>query len=108
MGYTHEERIKKIQSFPSLAFRHRQFLPDVPVVYFVIDDEVPEVLYIGRTDNLAKRWKAHHRAPQMQDHYRIYWLLVVAAHERVELERAFIEGMNPRWNRTERIPLGRI
>ena len=108
MGYTREERIKKLQNLPSLAFRHRQFLPDVPVVYFVLDDGVPDVLYVGRTDNLEKRWKAHHRAPQMHDHYRIYWLLVVAAHDRVVLERVFINGLNPHWNRTECIPLGRV
>src|SRR5690349_19308177 len=100
MPLTRAERIEKIQALPSLAFRHRQFLPDVPVIYFVLDDSVPELLYVGRTNNLEKRWKDHHRTPQMQDHYRIYWYLVVAAHTRAELERAFIAIMDPRWNRT--------
>lgn len=85
---------------PYLLFRDRQFLPDVPALYVVLDEH-NTLLYIGITANLQKRWKEHHRAPQMKDHYRIYWRMTESAKERKDLERMFVRAFSPLWNQTE-------
>ena len=85
---------------PYLLFRDRQFLPDVPALYVVLSD-AGELLYIGITANLQQRWKDHHRASQMEDHYRIYWRMAESAKERAEHERTFVRTYRPLWNRSE-------
>lgn len=100
---TRDERHKFIQSLinkrPYLLFRDRQFLPDVPVIYFVLDD-YNELLYLGKTIDLYRRWKNHHRAPQMEDFYRIYWRLSERTKERAAMETFFIRYLYPQWNNT--------
>lgn len=85
---------------PYLLFRDRQFLPDVPALYVVLSDE-HELLYIGITTNLRKRWKDHHRAPQMKQRYRIYWRMTESADERARCEQVFVQAYRPPWNRSE-------
>lgn len=51
----------QISVFSSLAFEHRADLPAIPAVYFVLNEH-RNVMYVGTTENLRMRWKAHHRA----------------------------------------------
>jgi hypothetical protein len=90
-------RISKIERLPWLAFRHRRYLPAIPAIYFVLDD-VPELLYVGQATNLHDRWRAHHRASQMQELYRICWYEVRDARDRDRIEGLFIYRMFPLWN----------
>ena len=86
---------------PSLAFEHRRDLPPVPAVYFVLDAQ-RNVMYIGQTVNLRDRWKAHHRALQMErGGYRIHWRGVTDEQERLDAERQSIKYFRPPWNRSE-------
>lgn len=48
------------RTLPSVSLEERAALPTVPCVYFALDKE-GKVQYIGRSNNLRKRWQAHHR-----------------------------------------------
>jgi excinuclease UvrABC nuclease subunit len=85
---------------PYLMFRDRRFLPDIPALYVVISDQ-DELLYIGITIDLQRRWRNHHRAPQMKDSYRIYWRLTESAKERSKYEQVFVQAYRPPWNWSE-------
>ncbi|PHJ56373.1 hypothetical protein VF14_35065 [Nostoc linckia z18] len=63
-------------TLPSLSLQERRSLPECAAVYFVLNSS-SEILYIGRANNLAQRWLAHHRWTQltaMGDGIRIAWL----------------------------------
>ncbi|MDM9582835.1 MULTISPECIES: GIY-YIG nuclease family protein [unclassified Nostoc] len=45
---------------PSLPLEKKANLPDCPAIYFAISGS-GEILYIGRTADLARRWISHHR-----------------------------------------------
>lgn len=91
----------QISLFPSLAFEHRTDLPPIPAVYFVLNEQ-RGVMYIGATENLRARWKSHHRAPQMNvGSYRIHWMEMGDADQRLAMERQAIDYFRPLWNRTE-------
>jgi hypothetical protein len=93
--------IAKISTLPSLAFEHRQDLPAIPALYFVLNDQ-REIAYIGETENLRARWKSHHRARQMVvGGYRIHWQEIPDADQRTSAERQAITYFRPQWNRTE-------
>lgn len=99
--YTPSRASLKIAKLPSLAFEHRRDLPTLPALYFVIDARL-HIVYIGQTTNLRERWKAHHRAPQMDaGGYRIHWLVVHDARRRTDGERQSIAYFRPPWNRSE-------
>lgn len=94
----------KVNLFPSVAFEHRQDLPAIPAIYFVLDAQLA-IVYIGEASNLQARWtgKNHHRAPQLRGgNYRIHWTHApddtVA---RKSAEQQAIEYFQPLWNRTE-------
>lgn len=92
----------KISLLPSVAFEHRQDLPAISAVYFVLD--APRtIVYIGEASDLQARWagKTHHRAPQMRGGgYRIHWQ-AVAEEARKQVEKDAIAYFQPLWNRTE-------
>lgn len=86
---------------PSMDFQHRQGLPSVPALYFVMDDQL-NFMYIGQTGNLHDRWKSHHRAPQMRAGvHRIYWVEIADDTRRADAERRAIGQFGPIWNRSE-------
>lgn len=91
----------QIAHFPSLAFEHRKDLPVIPALYFVVDSK-RDVVYIGQTQNLRKRWESHHRAIQMdRGNYRIHWRVVPDEALRRNYEARCIEHFRPAWNRSE-------
>lgn len=52
-----------IRSLPSVQLKERVLLPDISGVYFVYS---VDILYIGKTHNLRKRWISHHRTQQLE------------------------------------------
>lgn len=60
---------------PSLPLESRRELSPCPAIYFVLKGE--QVLYIGRTVNLNKRWRKHAKLRQLKSytgHIHIAWL----------------------------------
>ena len=89
-------------SLPSVLLQNRAYLPNTGGVYFVIEKAL--ILYIGQTSNLQKRWRTHHRLPQLngKKEVLISWL-ECRENERFELERDLIRLHSPLLNR-EKIP----
>lgn len=84
---------------PSVPLSARRQLPECPAVYFVLDGM--EVLYIGKSVNLAQRWVGHHRLKQAQkvaSYPRIAWMELGDASLLDEIERALIQHFEPRLN----------
>lgn len=96
--------VVKITLLPSVPFEHRQTLPAISAVYFVLSAQ-REIVYIGECGNLYARWvgKHHQRAPQMlRGGYRIHWQhLPDDVSIRRTVERQAINYFQPLWNRTE-------
>jgi Arc/MetJ-type ribon-helix-helix transcriptional regulator len=92
-----------ICSLPSISFQERQNLPSIPAIYFVVSSE-EDLLYIGQTMNLQKRWEAHHRTKQLESfsHVRICWLSLpnTTSEELLKLEYACILHFEPLINAT--------
>ena len=58
--------LEKILNFPSLPFQHRDLLPEDSGLYFVVVYiNNPQLIYIGKTNNINKRWINHHRIPEL-------------------------------------------
>lgn len=55
----------KLSELPSVYLLDKDNLPNCPAIYFVADSK-GQVLYIGRTVNLASRWREHHRFNQLK------------------------------------------
>lgn len=89
-------------SLPSALLQNRAYLPNRGGVYFVIERAL--ILYIGQTNNLQKRWRSHHRFPQLdgKKEVLISWL-ECPENERFELERDLIRLHSPLLNR-EKMP----
>ncbi|NJO94234.1 MAG: GIY-YIG nuclease family protein [Hydrococcus sp. RM1_1_31] len=47
-------------SIPNVKVRERAKLPPSPAIYFVFTPD-KRLLYIGKADNLQKRWNSHHK-----------------------------------------------
>ncbi len=60
---------------PSLLLESRHELPDTSALYFVLDED-DEILYIGRTISLVKRWRGHHLFAEFEQlgNVRIAWM----------------------------------
>lgn len=55
----------KLSELPSVYLLDKDNLPNCAAIYFVSDSK-GQVLYIGRTVNLASRWREHHRFNQLK------------------------------------------
>ena len=85
---------------PSVDLRVPSRLPQVPAVYFVID-EYGVVQYVGQTGNLRKRWIAS-SANMPNVHLakgRIAWVIVEDMPWRRVLEKQLIRYYKPLFNR---------
>lgn len=88
-----------IAALPSLPLSDRASLPKVSAVYFVLEERV--VIYVGSTENLSKRWKAHNKLKQLEarlGELRIAWLEVKAASIVTAIENAMIKLFEPEFN----------
>lgn len=103
-----------LDKLPSITLLDKERLPITSGIYFVCI-ESGELIYIGRTTNLSKRWKNHHRFPQLKRMNRktpivIKWLEVKGSMaELVNLEMELIKKHNPPLNWTRVIkPIRKI
>ena len=87
-------------NLPSLPLTERQKLPKLPAVYFAIGSS-GEILYIGRSRNLATRWSVHHRYLELKTigNVRIAWLHCSNESLLPEIEEALIKHFIPPLNR---------
>jgi excinuclease UvrABC nuclease subunit len=84
--------------FPHLpAYQHRQF-PDIAAIYIAFDPP-NEVIYIGRTQSLKKRWRGCRTHPWLKAVCKIQvaWFLVEVA-QQPALEKLLIEHYRPLGN----------
>jgi excinuclease UvrABC nuclease subunit len=86
---------------PALAIEQVAKLPDSPCVYFALNSR-GEVLYIGQSIRLVKRWAGHHRRHQfskMGDIKIAYLILPNASSQELKaIESTFIKAFEPRLN----------
>jgi predicted GIY-YIG superfamily endonuclease len=54
-----------LSELPSVYLLEKDKLPNDAAIYFVSDSQ-GQVLYVGRTVNLVKRWREHHRFNQLK------------------------------------------
>jgi hypothetical protein len=85
-----------LSELPSLPLRERKSLPVYPAIYFLLDGE--KVLYIGKTQNLRRRWSAHFREKQAPENSRIAWLELEEVALLGRVEKIFIKYFNPSLN----------
>ena len=90
-----------LSKLPHVAFSDRQDLPAEAGIYFALSSS-NEVMYVGRTVNIARRWAAHHRAKQLADMNcaRLAWLTVSDPELLAEIEAALITHFQPALNGT--------
>ena len=83
---------------PSVAFSELDALPKEPGIYFAMSNGI--VQYIGRSENLCRRWKQHHHHSEMQqfDDVNIAYMLC-PVELTYEIERALIDWFSPPLNR---------
>jgi len=86
-------------TLPSLPLNQRSQLPTDSCIYFALSAE-GKVLYIGKSDNLAKRWRQHHRCQQLEamDGVRLAWLQVEDKESLLSIEAAMIKHFQPSLN----------
>lgn len=97
-----------LESLPTVSLKDRKKFPGVACIYFLCTLE-GQVLYVGRTENLAQRWSSHHCYKRLRsdlisfDRVKIAWLEVypeVANFMQLfnELEAKFIQWHRPPYN----------
>lgn len=67
------------ENLPFVEFSELSKLPTCAGIYFVLDSNFI-IHYIGKSENIQKRWKNHHRKCQIEDIHlkypvRIFWLV---------------------------------
>ncbi|MGB3532129.1 MAG: GIY-YIG nuclease family protein [Microcoleaceae cyanobacterium] len=53
---------KYLWMFPFVSYSDKRDLPQVPGVYLLAEKETKEILYVGSSKNLKRRWATHHLA----------------------------------------------
>lgn len=91
---------KSLLTLPAVPIDKRKGLPQSCCVYFVLNVQGC-VLYVGQTNNLARRWYRHEQMPQFQAYQATHlaWLpldgLLLNA-----IEATFIAALKPPCNTT--------
>ncbi len=87
-------------TLPSLPLTEKQNLPGLPAIYFALGNS-DEILYIGRSKNLAARWNVHHRYTELKTigNVRIAWLHCSDESLLSQIEEALIKSFVPPLNR---------
>lgn len=104
----------KLSELPSVYLLEKDKLPNCASIYFVSDSQ-GQILYIGRTVNLVKRWREHHRFNQLKrlnrkNRISISWLTCSNDINTLSnLENEFIKLYNPPLNWSKVVsPIRRI
>lgn len=95
-----DPKIVNISLLPCLTLEEKDSLPFCPAIYFVVAADAYEVIYIGCSKSLWKRWYQHshrHRFAQI-DNLLIYWYQLLDNDHLYEIEKLFIAYWNPVFN----------
>ena len=93
----------KLSSLPSVYLLDKNNLPNCAAIYFISNSN-EQILYIGRTVNLAERWKEHYRFKQLKrfnrkDRISISWMTCSNDINTLsQLENEFIQLYKPPLN----------
>jgi len=82
-------------NLPCWEIKNKKSLPQLSGIYFVINRK-NELLYIGKTENLKKRFSNHHRIEQFKDH-KVFLFTT----KELELESMFLDSLEPELNFSE-------
>lgn len=85
-----------VRSLPSVSLQEKNYLPCCSGIYFVISS-ANKILYIGQSENIRERWKAHRCAKQIAPTDRIAWWQVPKESLR-NAEVLLIEQFKPKLN----------
>ena len=55
-----------LDNLPAVKLLAKEKLPDTAGIYFVVDNK-DRLLYIGKAQNINKRWVNHHRYHQLEE-----------------------------------------
>lgn len=96
-----------IPDLPFVPFSELETLPSGPGIYFALAPD-GEVLYIGRSVNIAQRWVGHHRAGQLGEMgcTTLAWLTISETELLPEIERGMIAHFMPSLNDSPPAPHG--
>ncbi|WP_228039111.1 helix-turn-helix domain-containing protein [Nostoc sp. LEGE 12450] len=76
-------------------------LPETPCVYLVVNSQ-GKVLYVGKSENLRKRWKSHYKLSSLIEESGIRISYVEVQEDLLfKVERALINALNPPLNENE-------
>lgn len=95
-------------SLPSVPSHHKDFLPEVSGLYFVITHAPePQLVYLGKAKNFSQRWQNHHRQPEINLLEKlglavdIHWLELRVSDEILsQWENQLIKDLSPALNDT--------
>lgn len=83
----------------SQFFFKRKFLPEIPAIYFIFDDN-EDCLYIGKTINLRNRLNGHDKIPYIRNNYImpiVRWI-ATSKEDLTDKEAQFIKLIKPTLN----------
>ena len=88
-----------VSELPTVPFGCRSELPKVPGIYFALD-EYGQILYLGRSVDIERRWGNHHRFKQLErlGCKQLAWLLVSDPSLLPSIESALISFHRPPLN----------
>lgn len=87
-----------LKTLPAVSLENRKGLPQAAGIYMAID-AAETVQYIGRSNNLRKRWLQHHCQGYIANGGRIAYLEVSEVTLLPGIERALIQWFDPVLNR---------
>lgn len=85
---------------PNCRLKCRNALPRTSGVYLLVDN-LGEIVYIGRSDHIQRRWKRHPILPILElpeDNYSIYYHLTDPTKSNSQIEQYFIDEFKPKYN----------
>jgi hypothetical protein len=92
-----------IRRLPVLSCANLTALPADPALYFVLDAQLAEVLYIGATINLRHRWMTHNKKFALRRYdYVVAWRIEADPDVRRTDEMSLIGKYNPSLNKKGR------
>lgn len=97
-----------IEFLPSVPSHHKNLLPELSGLYFVVTQAPdPRLVYLGKANNFLQRWKKHHRQPEINLLEKlglttdIYWLELRVTDEILSRwENQLIKDLSPVLNDT--------
>lgn len=85
---------------PSVRLDNLEKLPEIAAIYFVLND-FEEVLYIGKTENIKRRWNSDNKK-ELLERTKITYFPIASADRLSEIETTFIKWFKPQYNVTGR------